>query len=101
MTTTVSNAAPPAHGELPHWETIPSDIPAATAEIKAALRDRIAASGRTVTEVFAELEAFIADEVADIHATRERGEDVWPVIDFADVAAGTVSEEQLDRKSVV
>ena len=33
---------------LPHWETIPDDIPAATREIKQALRARIEASGRSV-----------------------------------------------------
>ena len=37
--------------ELPHWEQTPSDLPTATKEIKAALRERIAASGRTVEEV--------------------------------------------------
>ena len=38
---------------LPHWETIPDDIPAAIVEIKAAIRARIAASGRTVERVVA------------------------------------------------
>ena len=41
--------------ELPRWEQTPSDLPTATKEIKAALRDRIAASGRTVEEVVAVL----------------------------------------------
>lgn len=80
---------------LPHWEEIPSDIPAATAEIKAALRERIAASGRTVEQVIAEIEEFIEGEVADIQAARDRGEEVWPVIDYADIEAGTVSAEAL------
>ena len=39
---------------LPHWETIPDDIPAATREIKQALRARIEASGRSVADVFAD-----------------------------------------------
>ena len=41
---------------LPHWEETPTDLRAATREIKAALRERIAASGRTVDEVFAVIE---------------------------------------------
>ena len=76
---------------LPHWETIPDDLPAAISEIKAALRERIAASGRTVDEVVAEVEEFLREEIADIQATRDRGEEVWPVIHYADIAAGTVS----------
>jgi len=80
---------------LPHWETIPEDIPAAVREIKAALREKISASGRTVAEVVAEVEEFLAGEVADIAATRARGEEVWPVIDFTDIAAGTVSPDAL------
>ncbi len=80
---------------LPHWETLPEDLPAATAEIKVAIRARIEASGRTVRQVVEEVEAFLEGEIADIEATRARGEDVWPVIDYADIEAGTVSEEQL------
>ena len=38
----------PTTTALPHWEETPSDLRAATREIKAALRARIAASGRTV-----------------------------------------------------
>ena len=33
---------------LPHWQTTPDDLAAATREVKAALKARIAASGRTV-----------------------------------------------------
>jgi hypothetical protein len=80
---------------LPHWETVPDDVPAATREIKRALRERIAASGRTVEEVVAEIEEFLAAEVAEVKATRERGEEVWPVIDYADIEAGTVSPDAL------
>ena len=83
------------HTGLPHWESIPADLPAAIRQIKQALRDRIAAHGRTVAEVVAEMEDRLAAEVADIEATRVRGEEVWPVIDYADVAAGTVEEAQL------
>ncbi|MEI2777999.1 MAG: DUF1479 domain-containing protein [Tetrasphaera sp.] len=79
---------------LPHWETTPEDIPAAIGQVKAAIRERIAASGRSVDEVFAQLEARIRAEVEDIQATTARGEDVWPVLDFADIEAGRVSAEQ-------
>ena len=100
MTTTsvsavsATGAVSPVTG-LPHWETIPDDIPAATAEIKAAIRARIEATGRTVADVIAEIETFLEAEIADIKAARERGEEVWPVIDFADIAAGTVPAETL------
>ena len=76
--------------ELPHWEQTPADLPTAIKEIKVALRDRIAASGRTVAEVVAALEGRLAAEVAEIEAARDRGEPVWPVIDYADIAAGAV-----------
>ena len=56
-TTTSTTAAPQALPALPHWEEPPADLKAATREIKDALRARIAASGRTVDEVFAVVEA--------------------------------------------
>ena len=80
---------------LPHWETVPEDLPGAIREIKAAIRQRITDSGRTVPEVVAEIEDFLRAEVAEIVAVRERGEEVWPVIDYADIAAGTVSADLL------
>ena len=85
-----------AHTEtppLPHWESKPDDVTGAVVEVKRALRARIAASGRTVEEVFAELEASIALKVEKIKAERAAGESVWPVIDFADIEAGTVPAE--------
>ena len=93
-TATVTGAISPVTG-LPHWETIPDDIPAAITEIKAAIRARIEESGRTVAEVIAEIESFLAAEIADIKAARERGDEVWPIIDYADIETGTVSAEQL------
>jgi len=75
---------------LPHWEQTPADLPDAVRRIKAALRARIAASGRTVEEVFAVVERRIEAEVDEITAIRDRGETVWPVIDYADIEAGTV-----------
>jgi Protein of unknown function (DUF1479) len=77
---------------LPSWDTIPDDIAAATIEIKAALRASIEANGRTVEEVIAEIEVFLLAEIADIKATRARGEAVWPVVQFADIASGAVTE---------
>ncbi|QGN33769.1 DUF1479 domain-containing protein [Microlunatus sp. Gsoil 973] len=82
---------------LPHWETTPDDLKAAIREIKPALRARIAASGRSVEEVFAVLEARIFDAVTEIEAARARGEEIWPAIDYADIEAGTVSAGQLDK----
>ena len=80
---------------LPHWESTPDDLPAAIAEIKQALRSRIAASGRTVEQVFAVMEARVQRAVDDILAAKARGESVWPVIAYDDIAAGTVTEQQL------
>src|SRR5215212_10839753 len=97
MTSTVHTPPAGTLPVLPHWESTPSDLKAAIREIKAALRTRIAASGRTVEEVFAVVEARVAARVAEIAAEKERGETVWPVIDYADIAAGTVSAEMLDK----
>jgi hypothetical protein len=80
---------------LPHWEETPADLPAAIRQVKAALRARIAASGRTVEEVFAVVEQQIKTEVDQITAARENGEMIWPVIDYPDIEAGTVSAEAL------
>lgn len=82
---------------LPHWETPPADLRAATREVKAALRARIAASGRTAEEVFTVVEARVAERVAEIVAEKARGETVWPVIEYADIEAGTVPAEELAR----
>ena len=78
---------------LPHWETTPEDLKAATREVKSAIRARIVASGRTVEAAFATVEAGIAERVEEIEGARRRGEAIWPVIDYADIAAGTVSDE--------
>ena len=76
---------------LPHWESTPVDLAQATREIKAALRARIRAAGRTVEEVFAVIERRVAEQVAEIEQARTNGEQIWPVIDYADIANGTVS----------
>ena len=97
MSSTTTTALPisPLTG-LPHSEAIPADHPAAIREIKAAIRARIEASGRTVEEVFAAVEARITTRVDEIRAARAAGESVWPVVDYADIEAGTVTAEQLD-----
>ena len=59
MTQPATAALPP----LPHWEQAPADIPAAITQVKAAMRARIAASGRTVEEVFAIVERQVTAEV--------------------------------------
>ena len=48
---------------LPHWETTPPDLKDAIRQTKAAIRARIEASGRTVEEVFAVVEARVAERV--------------------------------------
>ncbi|HMM96096.1 DUF1479 domain-containing protein [Phycicoccus sp.] len=80
---------------LPHWEEPPADLRAATREVKAAIRARIEASGRTVEEVFAVVEARVRAAVEDVEAARARGEQVWPEVDYADLEAGTVSADDL------
>jgi hypothetical protein len=81
--------------ELPHWEQTPADLTAAIKQVKAALRERIAASGRTVEEVFAVIEARVGRRVEEITAAKKRGETVWPVIEYSDIAAGTVGADDL------
>ena len=62
----------------------------ATRQVKSAIRTRIAASGRSVEEVFAVAEQLVRTEVEDIVAASQAGEAIWPVIDYADIASGTV-----------
>jgi hypothetical protein len=82
---------------LPHWEATPDDLPGAIRQIKAALRARITASGRSVEDVFAVIEKRVRAGVEQIAAEKALGETVWPVIDYADIAAGTVTADQLAR----
>ena len=81
--------------DLPHWEEIPDDLPAAIVEIKQALRARIQASGRSVEDVFAVIELRVRALVDDLLMARTRGESVWPVIEYTDIAKSTVTAEQL------
>lgn len=78
---------------LPNWPTKPDDVAAATRGLKRAIRNRIAASGRSVEDVFAVLEARVLKRVAEIEALRARRGAVWPEIDYQDIQAGTVPAE--------
>jgi hypothetical protein len=91
---TPARTDPPA---LPHWEATPDDLPGAIRQVKAALRARITASGRSVEDVFAVIEKRVRAQVEQIAAEKARGDAVWPVIDYADIAAGTVTADQLAR----
>jgi hypothetical protein len=92
-----ASGTPAAEKELPHWESEPDDLPAAVRAIKAALRARIVASGRSVREVFGVIEARVRAQVEEIAADKARGATVWPVIDYADIEAGAVSPEDLGK----
>lgn len=74
------------------WVTPPEDYSAAIRAVKARLRAQIG----DVDALFAKIEERITVEVDDIVATRERGEDVWPVVQYADIEAGTVPAETTD-----
>src|ERR1700733_12720401 len=95
--TLTAPGTPAAEKELPHWESEPDDLPAAVRAIKAALRARIEASGRSVREVFGVIEARVRAQVEEIAADKARGATVWPVIDYADIEAGAVSPEDLGK----
>jgi hypothetical protein len=64
-------------------------MPAAIRSTKARLRARVG----DVAAAFRVAEELVRAEVAEVVAQRERGEQVWPVVQFADVEAGTVPAE--------
>ena len=78
---------------LPGWDRTPADPAEATRKVKSAIRTRIAASGRSVEEVFAVAEQLVRTEVEDIVAASQAGEAIWPVIHYADIASGTVPSQ--------
>jgi hypothetical protein len=78
---------------LPSWEDPPSDLPAAVRKIKSAIRARIEASGRSVEEVFGIVADLVSVRAGEIRAANEDAGTAWPLIDYADIAAGTVSTE--------
>lgn len=94
MSTSTDQHALPS---LPQWQRVPDDLPEAIRRIKPALRARTEASGRSVEEVFAVVEEQIAARIAEIEADAKRGEGIWPVIDYADIEAGSVAADQLGK----
>ncbi|MFJ3176596.1 DUF1479 domain-containing protein [Streptomyces roseus] len=86
-----------SESHLPHWEETPTDLAAAIGEIKPALRARIKAYGRTLEDVFAAVEQRIQACIEEIESDRARGEDIWPVLDYDVIAAGTVTPAQLAK----
>jgi Gig2-like len=68
---------------------LPPDVPAAIRRVKAQLRERVGDVARALTEVERALRA----EVAAVVAEREAGHELFPIVHFADIAAGTVPEE--------
>jgi hypothetical protein len=95
MTFAAPSATAAAGPDLPHWETVPDDLPAAIRQVKGALRARIEASGRTVREVFGVMEARVRARVQEIAADKAAGTAAWQVIDYADIEAGTVTAGDL------
>ena len=71
-------------------ETLPADHKAAICQLKRELRAQIG----DVQAVFDKLSDKIATRVAEINALKNKGESVWPVIPFADVKNGTITDAQ-------
>lgn len=67
---------------------LPSDVPAAIRETKAQLRERVG----DVAGALAEVEEVLRGEVEAVVAEREAGRELFPVVPFADIAAGRVPE---------
>src|SRR5437763_7779952 len=74
----VSNLGLGRPGPVPHWEQPPADLPGAIRQVKDALRARIAASGRTVEDVFSVVEQRLTAEADEIAAARQRDEAPGP-----------------------
>jgi hypothetical protein len=68
---------------------LPSDLAAATREVKARLRERLG----DVAGALAEVGEAIRAEVAAVVAEREAGREAFPIVQFADIAAGRVPGE--------
>ena len=71
-------------------ETLPADHKAAIRQLKRELRAQIG----DMQAVFNKLSDKIATRVAEINALKNKGETVWPVIPFADVKNGTLTDAQ-------
>jgi hypothetical protein len=77
---TTSNYTPPE---------VPGNLPAAIRETKDALRRSIG----DYEGAFRYVEEKMRNEVAEIIDLRSQGDPVWPVVNFSDIAAGTVSDD--------
>ncbi len=78
--------------EQTSWTEPPSDYPAAIRALKRRLRAQLG----DVDAAFARIEERLTPLVDEIVDLEERGEEVWPVVQFSDIAAGTVSQETID-----
>jgi Protein of unknown function (DUF1479) len=79
--------------DLPSWETTPVSSAAATAQIKRAIRTGLVAAGRSINEVFDVVAERVGAQVEEVAAELAMGRNVWPVVEYADIAAGTVPAE--------
>jgi uncharacterized protein DUF1479 len=68
---------------------LPFDLPATIRQTKARLREQVG----DVARALAEVESALHMEVAAVVAEREAGRDLFPVVRFADIAAGAVPED--------
>ena len=84
----------------PPVEWLPEDVPGAIVQMKRQLRERMG----NVRAVFDEVSRFLEAEVAQIEAAEARGESVWPVVPYEEVASGRVTaaqREQIRRRGCV
>lgn len=77
---------------VPTAPEAPTDVAGAIRQMKQQVRSQI-----DVADAFARLSDRIEAKVVDIEQRRAAGDPVWPIIDHADIAAGTVSAEQIAR----
>ena len=71
--------------------TLPENYRESIVKMKRTLRAQIG----DVQGLFAEVSEFIAGEIASIKAQEAQTGSAWPVLEFAEIAAGTVTAEQL------
>jgi len=71
--------------------TLPENYRDSIVKMKRTLRAQIG----DVQGLFAEVSEFIAGEIASIKAQEAKTGSAWPVLEFAEIAAGTVTAEQL------
>ena len=74
-------------------DTLPADHKAAIRQMKKALRAQIG----DVQAVFDKLTAHIESRVAEIEALKAAGNPVWPVISYAELAKGNISDVQREE----